>query len=290
MEIKTESPILQRISQLYGHMSTSHQALADVIINNPEEAAFFNVGNLARTAGVSESTVTRFAVFLGYSGFPALTRELQEIVRSKLSTGERFRLSRKIKNDEERAAISFFEEDLQNIVMTIERIDLESFKRTVNSLLAARRVGIACARSSVSLGLFMEFYLNLLNKDVTLFTGEPRTMDLLERFGPEDVVIGISFARYTQFTVKCLAYAKEKGARIVALTDYPSSPLAVQAHEVLLTPTGIASHMDSFTAPLSVITALLRSMAYKVPEQVAQALNDLEDIWTGFDVYVQPKK
>ncbi|WP_328813061.1 MurR/RpiR family transcriptional regulator [Paradesulfitobacterium ferrireducens] len=282
--------VLHRISQLYGQMSASHQALADVIIKDPQEAAFYNVGELARTAGVSESTVTRFAVFLGYSGFPALSRELQEIVRSKLSTGERFRLSRKVQNDEDRAAVSFFEEDLQNILMTIERIDLESYKRTVNSLLAARRVGIACARSSVSLGLFLEFYLNLLNKDVILFTGEPRTLDLLERFGPEDVVIGISFARYTQFTVKCLTYAKKKGAKIVALTDYPSSPLAVQADEVLLTPTGIASHMDSFAAPLSVITALLRSMAYKVPEQVAQALNDQEDIWTGFDVYVHPNK
>ncbi|GAX91043.1 MurR/RpiR family transcriptional regulator [Effusibacillus lacus] len=282
--------ILQKITQLYPEMSHSQQMIADVILQDPETAAFYNVGEMARQANVSDSTVTRFAAFIGCSGFPALSRELQELVRSRLTTGERFQLSRTLDNDEQRMVMQFFEDDVQNIMMMRERIDLGVFERTIDSLVSARRVGIVCSRSTVSLGLFFEFYLNLLNKEVTLFTGEPRTLDLLNRFGPEDVIVGIGFARYSRLTVDCLQFARKKGVQIVAITDYPSSPLTGLAHEVLFTPTGIASHMDSFAAPLSLVTALLRVMAHRAPEQVSSSLHVLEDVWTDFGIYVTRKK
>lgn len=288
--IDQDSPVLQRITHLSAQMSKSYKLIANVIINNPDEAAFYNVAEMAKKANVSESTITRFAVFLGYSGFPALSRELQEIVRSHLTTGERFLLSRELENDDQRTIIQFFEDDVQNIMLTMERTDLGAIQRTVKSLLAARRVGIVCSRSTVSLGLFLEFYLNILDIDVVIFTGDPRTIDLLHKFGPEDVIFAISFARYSRFAVECLRFAAKKGARVIALTDYPSSPLANHAHELLLTPTGIASHMDSFVAPLSLLTVLLRAMAHRIPERVTDALKALEDVWTDFSIYVDPKK
>jgi DNA-binding MurR/RpiR family transcriptional regulator len=282
--------IFHRITQLYPQMSASQQMIADVILKDPEATAFYNVSELAAKAGVSDSTVTRFATFVGCSGFPALSRELQEHVRSRLTTSERFQLSRALENDEQRTVMQFFEDDVQNITMMMERIDLDSFERTIDCLTEARRVGIVCSRSTVSLGLFLEFYLNLLNKDVVLFTGDPRTIDLLHRFGQDDVIVGIGFARYSRFTFECLQFGRKKGARIIAITDYPSSPLAESADEVLYTPTGIASHMDSFTAPLSLVTALLRAIANRNPEQVSDSLNGLEDIWKDFGIYKDPVK
>lgn len=288
--MESNPSIFHRITQLYPQMSTSQQMIADVILQDPETTAFYNVSELAAKAGVSDSTVTRFSTFVGCSGFPALSRELQEFVRSRLTTSERFQLTRAIENDKQRAVIQYFEDDAQNLTMMMERIDFEAFERVIDSLTGARCVGIVCARSSVSLGFFLEFYLNLLNKQVILFTGEPRTVDLLNQLGQDDVIVGIGFARYSRFTFDCLKYGREKGARIIAITDYPSSPLAECAHEVLFTPTGIPSHMDSFVAPLSLITALLRAMAQRNPVHVSDSLSVLEGVWKDFGIYLDPKK
>jgi DNA-binding MurR/RpiR family transcriptional regulator len=282
--------ILQKVSQLYAQMSPSQQRIADVILRDPESAAFYNVAEMSRKANVSESTVTRFATFIGCSGYPALSRELQEMVRSKLTTGERFQLSRVVESAEQRTVLQFFEDDVQNLTLMMERIDLEAFGRIVKHLVSARRIGIVCSRSTLSIGLFFEFYLHLLNKDAVLLTGEPRTVDHLHRFGPDDVIVGIGFARYSRFTVDCLDYGKKKGVQVVAITDYPSSPLVRHADEVLYTPTGIASHMDSLVAPLSAVTALLRAMTQESSDQAKNVLQELEEVWMNFDIYVEPRK
>jgi DNA-binding MurR/RpiR family transcriptional regulator len=286
--VSQDRSVLQRMTQLYPQMSPSQQRIADTILQDPETAAFYTVSELASRAGVSDSTVTRFAAFLGYSGFPALSRELQERVRSRLTTSERFRLSRTAENDDQQRVLQYLEEDMQNLSMLMERLDLAAFARTVDALAGARKIGIVCARSSVSLGLFLEFYLNLLGKEAVLFTGEPRTVDRLQHIGKEDVLIGIGFARYSRFTVTGLQYGRKKGVRTLALTDTPSSPLVPHADEVLFTPTGIASHMDSFVAPLSLITALLRALANHLPAQAGGHLQALEDVWQMFDTYSDP--
>ncbi|WP_232698452.1 MurR/RpiR family transcriptional regulator [Brevibacillus daliensis] len=282
--------ILHKISQMYSQMSPSQQMIANVILKDAESAAFYNVAEMSKAASVSESTVTRFSTYIGCSGYPALSRELQELVRSKLTTGERFHLSREIDNDEQQTVIQYFEDDLHNLTLMMERIDLEAFGRVVKSLLGAKRIGIVCSRSAVSIGLFFEFYLNLLNKESILLTGDPRTVDHIHKFGEDDVLIGIGFARYSRFTVDCLKYGKKKGVHVVAITDYPSSPLVGCSTDVLYTPTGIPSHMDSFVAPLSLITAILRAMSQQSTAQATDVLNELEDAWTNFDIYVEPKK
>lgn len=284
MEFQPE--VLQKISQRYGHMSRSQQMIADVILRDPETSAFYNVNQLAKQADASDSTVTRFAIFVGYSGYPALSQELQALVRSRLTTGQRFQYSQKLENDKLRSVLQCFEDDLQNIRMMAESIDLRVFEQVVEKLMGPGRTGLICSRSTVALGLFFEFYMNQLNKEVILLSGDPKTIDLLHRFGPGDVVFGIGFARYSRITVQSLEYAKKKGAHIIALTDYPSSPLCGFADHVLFTPTGIASHMDSFAAPFSLITALLRAMAQTSPQQVSDRLNELETLWDQFDIYV----
>lgn len=282
--------VLQKISQMYPQMSSSQQAIADVILRDPDSAAFYNVAEMARAATVSESTVTRFATFLGYSGFPGLSRELQEMVRSRLTTGERFQLSKRITKAEQQTVMQHFEEDVHNLSLMMERIDLNALERVVKLLLSARRIGIVSSRSTLSLGMFFDFYLNLLQKDTLLFSGEPRTVDRIHRLQPDDVLVAIGFARYTRFSVDCLAIGKKRGARIIAITDYPSSPLCQYADEMLFTPTGIASHMDSFVAPLSLLTAILRSMSLHESDKATHVLYEMEDAWDGLGIYWDPNK
>jgi DNA-binding MurR/RpiR family transcriptional regulator len=274
---------------MYPQMSPSQQAIADVILRDPESSAFYNVAEMAKEANVSESTVTRFATFLGYSGFPGLSRELQEMVRSRLTTGQRFQLSRSI-TKEEQTVMQHFEEDVHNLNLMIERIDLQALERVVKLLLAAKRIGIVSSRSTLALGTFFDFYLNLLHKDTLLFSGEPRTVDRLHRLQADDVIVGIGFARYTRFSVDCLAIGKQRGAKIVVITDYPSSPLCQYADEVLYTPTGIASHMESFVAPMSLLTAILRSMFHQDSEKATRLLTEMEDAWSGLGIYFDPNK
>ncbi|GED32495.1 MurR/RpiR family transcriptional regulator [Brevibacillus centrosporus] len=285
-----QSPsVLQKLSHMYPQMSPSQQAIADVILRDPESSAFYNVAEMAKEANVSESTVTRFATFLGCSGFPGLSRELQEMVRSRLTTGQRFQLSRSI-TKEEQTVMQHFEEDVHNLNLMIERIDLQALERVVKLLLAAKRIGIVSSRSTLALGTFFDFYLNLLHKDTLLFSGEPRTVDRLHRLQADDVIVGIGFARYTRFSVDCLAIGKQRGAKIVVITDYPSSPLCQYADEVLYTPTGIASHMESFVAPMSLLTAILRSMFHQDSEKATRLLTEMEDAWSGLGIYFDPNK
>lgn len=282
--------VLQKLSHLYPQMSPSQQAIADVILRDPEASAFYNVAEMAREANVSESTVTRFATFIGFSGFPGLSRELQEMVRSRLTTGQRFQLSRSITKAEQQTVVQHFEEDVHNLNLMMERIDLNALERIVQLLLSAKRIGIVSARSALALGTFFDFYLNLLNKDTLLFNGDPRTVDRIHRFQADDVIVGIGFARYTRFSVDCLAIGKKRGARIIVITDYPSSPLVQYADEVLYTPTGIASHMESFVAPMSLLTAILRSMFHQDSEKATGLLTDMEEAWIGLGTYYDPNK
>jgi DNA-binding MurR/RpiR family transcriptional regulator len=266
-------------------MSASQQRIADVILKDPETAAFYNVSQLAKQAGVSDSTVTRFATFVGCSGFPALSRELQGVVRSRLTTGDRFQRTLQLDKDTHRAAMQTFEDDLTNVQMLSEHLDWDTFEKVVDRLATAKRIALVCSRSTASLGLYMEFYLNLLQREVILFTGDPRNLDLLQRLGPDDVLIGIGFSRYVTFTVDCLQYAQKRKVPTVAITDYHASPLVPFGDLVLYTPTGIASYMESLAAALSLVSALLRVLTTRISDCVSESFAELEEVWSHFDLY-----
>lgn len=282
-----ETEVLKRITEKYPTMSASQQRIADVILQDPETAAFFNVAELAKKAGVSDSTVTRFSTFLGYTGFPALSQQLQAMVRIRLTTKERLERSQSIQHQDE-ASIFFssLEDDVQNLNLMIHQLDAASLRRSAYMLERAEKIALVCSRSAVALGIFFEFYLNVFGKRPMVLTGEPRTMDVMNRFGPSDVVVGIGFSRYSRFTVDSLRYFKDIGIPTIAITDYPSSPLSQYALETLYCPTGIASHMDSFVAPLALIQALLRCMAQHVS---SEQMKKLEQMWDNFDVYFKPR-
>jgi len=278
-----QTEVLKRMMDNYAHMSPSQQRIADVILKDPETSAFFNVAELARAADVSDSTVTRFATFLGYTGFPALSQQLQAIVRMRLTTKERLERSQSVQSrDEESIFFSSLEDDLQNLKLMMEQLDALQVGRSAALLQGAEKIGIVCSRSSVSLGLFFEFYLNFFGKQSIMLTGEPRTIDLMSRFSPSDVIVGIGFSRYSKFAVNSLRYFQNAGVPVIAITDYPSSPLAQYAAHTLFCPTGIASHMDSFVAPLALIQALLRGMSKTMS---TEDMKSLENIWRDFDVY-----
>jgi len=282
-----ETEIIKRVVAMYPNMSQSQQRIADVILKDPESVAFFNVAELAKASNVSDSTVTRFATFIGYTGYPALSQQLHAMVRMRLTTRER--LERSQIADHEDPEVIYYNsmvDDIENIKLMVDQLDAAALQRSVDLLEKADKIGIVCSRSVVSLGVFFDFYLNILNKPSIILTGEPRTIDYFNRLTPSDVVVGIGFSRYSRFTVNSLKYCKTVGIPTISITDYPSSPLTKHADVTLLCPTGIASHMDSFVAPMALIQAILRSMSSKQSTAMVGNLRNLEDIWDNFDVYL----
>jgi len=278
-----DTSLRKRIQNHYQKMSSNHKLIAGYLLENYDQAAFMTAQQLGETIGVSESTVIRFATTLGYDGYPQLQKDLQYMVKNKISTVERLQLS--LESKQRNILERVFNTDINNIRRTMEEISPQEFKKAVNEIIRARNIYIISLRSATSLGQFLHFYLNLILKNCRIVSGMSVFFEELVAIGPEDLAIGISFPRYSRQTVEGLKYAKEKGARTLAITDSVTSPLAEYAHYVLTAHSAMTSFIDSFVAPLSVINALIIAVGTQESEKTAQALSRLEEIWDTFKIY-----
>lgn len=279
------SDLLVKLNQRYKSMSKGQKQLASYIMENYDRAAFITASKMGRIVGVSESTVVRFAYALGYDGYPELQKSLQELIRNKLTSVQRIQLSSEM--DMENVLGSVLKSDMSNIRSTIESIDNEAFNAAVQEILGAKRVYIIGLRSASPLAQFLAYYLNFVMDNVILVSA---TMsDVIEqmiRIGENDICIGISFPRYSTRTVQAMEFAKNKGAKIVALTDSSSSPLAECADHCLIAHSDMASFADSLVAPLSLINALIVAIGLRRKEEVSERFDQLEGIWGKEQVYL----
>lgn len=275
-------PLSKRIQENYPAMSKSQKRIAEYILQHYDKAVFLTAQKLGRTLDVSESTVIRFANLLGYDGFPQLQRALQDMVRNKITTVDRLQLSLKDKQPDILRRV--FTMDSENIHRTLEELDPKVFAAAVGKILAARHIYIISLRSAAAPGHFLCFYLQLLLKNCRMVTTNT-FLEELAGAGPEDLVIGMSFARYTRQTVESLQFAREKGAATLSITDTLTSPLAQISDTVLLAHSETSSFIDSFVAPLSLVNALIIAVGTSDPDRTAQSLAEFEEAWNNFKVY-----
>lgn len=280
------SDLLKRINNLYSTFSKGQKKIADYLVENYDKAAFMTASQLSETISVSCSTVVRFAAELGYEGYPMLQRALQELVRTNLTSLQRIEMtSSRVGNKNLLSTILNF--DIMKIKQTLEEIDYKVFDSAVETILSAEKVYVIGVRSSSALASFLGFYLNLIFDNVRLVhtTSASEIFEQILRVSKKDVVIGISFPRYSARTIKAMEYAKNQGAQIVAITDSETSPLAPIATHPLIARTDIASFADSLVAPLSVINALVAALGMKKKESVYKTFDELEKIWHEYEVY-----
>ncbi|HHX72361.1 MAG TPA: MurR/RpiR family transcriptional regulator [Clostridiales bacterium] len=285
-----KSGLISRIQKYSSTFSKGHQRIAQYITTHYDKAAFMTAEKLGEMAGVSESTVVRFAVVLGYEGYPMLQRAMQELILSKLTAVQRIEVSddRLDQNDVLRSVLT---KDAEKIQTTLEEISKKDFDAVVETLLSANRIYILGARSSASLASFMSFYFNLIFEDVRLVQtdGIGEIFEHILRVKKGDAVVGISFPRYSRRTIQSLAYAKTQGADTIAITDGPRSPLTAHADLALFAGSDMASFADSLVAPLSVINALIVACGLRRRAQTYEALNRLETLWAEYQIYEQPE-
>ena len=241
--------LLTRINQHYNSFSKGQKLLANYIIDNYDRAAFITASKMGRTVGVSESTVVRFAYALGYDGYPALQRSLQEMIRNRLTTVQRIQLTSDLSQDEVLSTV--LKSDISNIRSTIESVNTATFNTVIDHMLKARKLYVVGIKSAAPLAQFLGYYLNFILDDVCIVNST--VYETMLRISDKDMCIGISFPRYSSKAVEALSFARSKGAYVTAITDSMFSPIAELADSVLVARSDMASFADSLAAPLSLI-------------------------------------
>lgn len=275
-----------RIQKKMADFSKGQKLIAKYIEEHYDKVAFMTASKLGATVGVSESTVVRFATEIGYSGYPELQQAMQEMIRNKLTSVQRMEVTaNRIGNSD--ILDSVFNQDIDIIRRTMEETPHEDFYRAVDAIIGARKIYILGTRSSLALATFLSYYFNLIFENVLLVqsTSEGEIFEQMIRIDERDVVIGISFPRYSRKAVKAMNFAHKSGATVVAITDSTLSPLAKEADNLLLARSDIASIVDSLVAPLSLINALIVTTTLKKAGEVTQVFKRLEDIWDEYGVY-----
>lgn len=279
--------LLTRIDLMMNSFSKGQKRIALYIEEHYDKAAFMTASKLGETVGVSESTVVRFATELGYDGYPKLQKAMQEMIRNKLTSVQRIEVtSSRIGNNN--VLDSVLNQDIEKIRRTIEETSHEDFDRAVDEICKAKRIYIFGVRSTAAIANFLAYYFELIfdnNVIVINTTSATTTYENIFRMTSDDVIIGISFPRYSKMAIEAMDFARRRGAHSIAITDSMASPLISSADSVLIARSDMASIVDSLVAPLSLINALIVATVLKKKDEVTETFRELEQVWNREDVY-----
>ena len=286
MSENSTNDLLIRMEEKYKKMSKGQKRLADYVTENYDKAVFLTAARLGEVVGVSESTVVRFATQLGYKGYPGFQKALEELVRNKLNSIQRMEVTYgRISQSEILETV--LQSDIEKIKLTLTGIDQKAFELAIDTILSAKRIYVVGIRSCAPLASFLCFYLNLVCENVTAVNtnSSSEIFEQLIRINEEDVIIGISFPRYSMRTLKALEFASNRKAKVITLTDSVHSPMNLYSSCNLIARSDMASIVDSLVAPLSVINALVVALCMKKQKEVVNTLETLEQIWGEYQVY-----
>lgn len=278
--------LTSRINECYGSLSKGQKILATYITDNYDKAVFLTAAKMGQVVGVSESTVVRFATHLGYKGYPEFQKDLEEMVRNKLNSIQRMEVTYG-RISQSHILETVLQSDQEKIKDTLEHIDEHAFELAVDTIIKAKHIYIVGIRSCAPLAAFMAFYFNLMFENVTLLqtNNSSELFEQMVRISKDDVIIGISFPRYSMRTLKAMEFANNRNAKVITLTDSVHSPMNLYSSCNLIARSDMASIVDSLVAPLSVINALIVALCMKKQGEVAKTLETLEDIWNEYQVY-----
>lgn len=274
------------LSAQKNRLTGAQQRALKYITENQEDAVFLTASSLSRRINVSEATIVRLAQALGFRGFREMQRTLRDNFQNRLSTDARLEQTVKHAKTDEDILVKVVQEDIRNLTQTLEAIPIDTFHQSVTEMATSRRIFVIGLKGSHSTALILARYLGFLREGICLLTpGYGDIWDSFHEVGAKDLVVGISFPRYTRLTVEALAYANEQGARVGAITDSRLSPLADHAHWVLPVRHQMDSFIESYTATVSLINALLTALSIRNPGETLTALKKREALWKGKNIY-----
>ncbi|MEM5780380.1 MAG: MurR/RpiR family transcriptional regulator [Lawsonibacter sp.] len=278
--------ILTLIQENMHTFSKGQKRIANFIAESYDKAAFMTASKLGKRVGVSESTVVRFAAELGYDGYPDMQKSLQKMIRNRLTSVQRIEVTNDRIGDQDLVSM-VLQSDMEKIRLTLEELDRDTFEKVVDAIVSARKIYIIGVRSSAAIATFLSFYFNLIFDNVVKVSANTASevFENLLRIGEGDVVLGVSFPRYSSRTVQAMNFARDRGATTVAITDSEASPLAPICTYTLKARSDMASFGDSLVAPLSLVNALLVAVSRRKNDDLAATFQTLEHIWEEYGVY-----
>lgn len=283
--MKENADLIKLIQLNFSKLSKSQKLIAEYIMANYDKAAFMTAAKLGEVVGVSESTVVRFANTLGYDGYRDLQNDLHELVKNKLTTVQRISLTNDYTN-KENLSKRVFKKDIANISKTFDELDYDNFEKAVETILNGERVYVLGLRSSSFLAGYLGFYLNFILNNVKVVTAGPSDVfEQMLKVTSNDVVIGISYPRYSTRTLDALNYVKGKDCKVIGITDSILSPAAQISDITLIANSNMVSFVDSLVAPMSLINALIIAIGMEKREDITNYFEDLESIWKEYSVY-----
>ncbi len=270
--------------------SKGQRRIAAYIVDHYEKAAYMTAAKLGETVNVSESTVVRFATELGFEGYPEFQRAMQDIIRNRLTAFQRIEVANHLIGDGDIVAKTLIG-DADKIKQTAEHLNREAFSGAVDSLIRAKNIYIMGVRSSSHLAGFLDSGMRRMFDNVKMIqsTAGSEVFEQMINIGKDDVLVAISFPRYSKRVVTAVEFAHNAGADVIALTDSHHSPIAPHADQLLTAHTDMASFMDSLVAPLSIINALIVALSLKKQNDLTERLHRLEQIWDEYEVYDKSK-
>ena len=280
--------LFEKIENMRSKLSKGQKRIAEYIEERYDKAAFMTASKLGETVGVSESTVVRFAVEIGYDGYPKLQKAMQELIKDKLTSVQRIEVTSTRFGDDD-ILESVLNQDIEKIKRTIEDVSHEDFNAAVKAIVEAKNIYIFAVRSSSALANFLGYYFDLIfgNVRVVSTTSKIEIYEKLLHINENDVIIGISFPRYSKTAVEGMKFASDRNASVIAITDSLISPLVEPADYVLLARSDMASVVDSLVAPLSLINALIVATVLERKKSVEETFQRLETFWDKYDVYAK---
>ena len=278
--------ILRIIEENMDGFSKGQRQIARYLLSHYDKAAYMTAAKLGAEVSVSESTVVRFVMELGYAGYPEFQKALQELIRTKLTSFQRMEVTNHLIGDGD-VLEKVLNTNVDNIRHTLESISRTAFHDAVDALVKAKNIYIIGVRSSAMLANFLSYSLQMVFDNVRLIdtTAGSELFQQMMAIGEGDVLSAISFPRYSKRVIKAVEFARRAGADVVALTDSPEAPIAPSAQQVLIAPSDMASYVDSLVAPLSLLNAIIVAVSRTNEEAVRERLQKLEHIWDEYDVY-----
>ncbi len=277
--------VSDEITQQYESLSKTHKLIANYVLKHQTETSYFSIKELSEVTGAGEATIIRFCIKVGYAGYPEFKAALRNELAEKGSITDRLRRSYKVYEGRGAGIVQMLQDDIGRIEKTISNLDMNMFFEVCEKIILAKKIYILASRSAASLGIFFQYYLNMALGNVELISDMGCTADQLCELNSNDVVIGITFIRYTRSTVDLFQYAKEQGAQTIAITDSPVSPLIRWADKYLLTDTSMPSYLDSFVAPLALINAILAEIGRNKNVELEKRITDLDNFYKKHDIF-----
>lgn len=283
-----DNNLLTTLQNKMPNLSKSHKKIAEYILKHYDKSAFMTASKIASEVCVSESTVVRFAYELGFDGFPEFQHALRQLIKNKLTTVQRMEITSS-KMEEKNILHSVMQSDIEKLKQTMENINNNDFLNAVDAISNAKKIYIIGARTCSSIASFLGFYLNMISDNVKTIVSNSasETFEQIYRVSKDDVVIAISYPRYSVRTMNAVKYSASKGSKIIAITDSIKSPITSYATYSLIADSDMTNFVDSLVAPLSLCNALVVAMVIRHKEKIAKTFSDLETIWVDYEVYEQ---